>query len=466
MKKELIIIGGGTAGYVGAIRGAQLGAKVTLIEKADIGGTCLNRGCIPTKALLKNAEILNTLSHIDDFGISVSDYTIDFAKIMARKDQVVNQLVRGVEQLLRDYGVEVIQGEASFVSSSKLRVKTSQGEIDLESEQIVIATGSVPTRPEIPGIDLDKVITSDELLELKELPKSLAIAGSGVIGIEFASIFNAMGTEVTVISSTLLKRIDTEIQKRLSPILKRQGLTILKDTRVKAVAKAKDGLSITVFDKKKEKETILEAEYLLMATGRRPYYDNLALEKAGVAYTSKGITVNERFETNVPGILAVGDAIGGLMLAHVASHEAIDAVEGLLGHSPSTNFDVVPDCVFIEPEIAYVGMTEEMAVEKGIPFTSSKFLFAANGKSLSMGNTDGFIKVVAHEETKKILGVHIMGPHASDIVHEAALAINNDLDVKAIAHTIHAHPTLSEAFMEAVNGITETSIHMSPKKKK
>ncbi len=466
MKKELIIIGGGTAGYVGAIRGAQLGAKVTLIEKAEIGGTCLNRGCIPTKALLRNAEILSTLSHIDDFGISVDHYTIDFAKIMARKDQVVSQLVKGVEQLLRDNQVEVIAGEATFLSSNRLKVTTPEGELQLESDRILIATGSVPTRPDIPGISLKHVITSDELLELRELPKSLAIAGSGVIGIEFASIFNALGTEVTVISSTLLKRIDTEIQKRLAPILKRQGLKILKDSRVQSVAEGDGLLAITLHDKKKDISSTIQAEYLLMATGRRPYFDTLGLDQAGVAYSSKGITVNQNFETNIPGIYAVGDAIGGLMLAHVAAHEALDAVETILGHSPSTNYDVVPDCVFIEPEIAYVGMTEEMALEKEIPFKSSKFLFAANGKSLALGNTDGFVKVIAHEETNKILGVHIMGPHASDLIHEAALAINNDLDVHSVAHTIHAHPTLSEAFAEAISGISEMAIHMSPKKKK
>ncbi|MBN2259037.1 MAG: dihydrolipoyl dehydrogenase [Clostridiales bacterium] len=465
MHSDIIIIGGGPAGYVGAIRGAQLGAKVTLIEKRDIGGTCLNRGCIPTKALFKNADILNTLKHIDDFGISIDNYHIDFKKIMERKDQVVHQLVSGIEKLLKDNKVEIIIGEGSFVDKNTVSVKTAEGVVEVTADNIVIATGSIPTRPNVPGHDLPNVITSDELLELEVLPKSLAIAGSGVIGLEFASIFNSMGTEVTVISSTLLKRVDMEIQKRLPSILKKQGLNILKDSRVQKIDKDGDDLVITALDKKKGKEVEVRAEYLLMATGRSPYYGNLNLDVTGVDYSSKGIVVDEQFKTNIEGIYAVGDAIGGLMLAHVASHEAMDAVETILGKNPHTNYKVVPDCVFIHPEVSTVGMTEEEATEAGIEFISSKFLFVANGKSLSMGNTDGFLKVLADKESKKILGVHIMGPHASDLIHEGALAINNNLDVGAIIHTIHAHPTLAEAFSEAANGIIDMAIHLSPKKK-
>ncbi len=464
MQKNIIIIGGGTAGYVGAIRGAQLGANVTLIEKRDIGGTCLNRGCIPTKALIKHAEILNTLKRIDDFGINIDHYSIDFKRIMQRKDEVVDQLVKGVEKLLKDYNIKVINGEASFINSNTLSVKTEDEILTLESENIIIATGSVPSMPKVPGYDLPNVITSDELLEIDVLPKSLAIAGSGVIGIEFASIFNSMGTDVTVISSTLLKRVDGEIQKRLPSILKRQGLNLLKDARLQTIEEHEGILLITATDKKK-KEIKIEAEYLLMATGRRPYFDTLNLESTGVEFTPKGIVVDQFFETNIKGIYAVGDVIGGMMLAHVASHEAIDAVESIMGKTPHTNYDVVPDCVFIQPEISYVGLTEEKAIEKGIEYTTSKFLFVANGKSLAMGNKDGFIKVIAEKETQIILGVHIMGPHSSDLIHEAALAINHNMNVEAITHTIHAHPTLAEAFSEAVNGIPHMAIHMSPKKK-
>ena len=463
MQKNIIIIGGGPAGYVGAIRGAQLGANVTLIEKRDIGGTCLNRGCIPTKALIKNAEILNTLKKIDDFGINIDHYSIDFKRIMQRKDEVVDQLVKGVEKLLKDYNIKVINGEASFINNNTLSVKTENEILTLESESIVIATGSVPSMPKITGYDLPNVITSDELLEIDVLPKSLAIAGSGVIGIEFASIFNSMGTDVTVISSTLLKRVDGEIQKRLPSILKRQGLNLLKNARLQTIEEHEGLLLITAADKKKEIK--IEAEYLLMATGRRPYFDTLNLESTGVEFTSKGIAVNKFFETNIQGIYAVGDVIGGMMLAHVASHEAIDAVEYIMGETPHTKYDVVPDCVFIDPEISCVGLTEEKAIEKGIEYTTSKFLFAANGKSLAMGNTDGFIKVIAEKETQIILGVHIMGPHSSDLIHEAALAINHNMDADAITHTIHAHPTLAEAFSEAVSGIPHMAIHMAPKKK-
>lgn len=465
MKKNILIIGGGPAGYVGAIRGAQLGAKVTLIEKDAVGGTCLNRGCIPTKALFKNAEILHTLKKIDDFGITIDQYSIDFKKIMARKDEVVDKLVSGVEKLLKDYSIKVIKGEASFVDSKTITVKTAEGEQILTSDAIIIATGSVPSKPQVPGYDLDRVITSDELLEMTTLPKSLAIAGSGVIGIEFASIFNALGTDVTVISSTLLKRVDGEIQKRLPSILKRQGLSILKNSRVKSIESEGDILKIIATDKKKGTEHHVQAEYLLMATGRHANFDTLKLDQAGVKFQPNGISVDESFRTNIDHIYAVGDVIGGMMLAHVASREAIDAVEAIMGKKPDTNYQVVPDCVFIHPEVSSVGMTEEIAKEKGYDYKTSKFLFAANGKSLSMGNTDGFIKVIAEANTNKILGVHIMGPHASDLIHEATLAINHAMNVHDIAKTIHAHPTLAEAFAESTEGIIDMAVHLSPKKK-
>lgn len=464
MQKHIVFIGGGPAGYVGAIRGAQLGAKVTVIEKDAIGGTCLNRGCIPTKALFKNAEILQTLQKIDDFGIRVDHYDIDFEKIMQRKDEVVEQLVRGIEKLLDDYRVEVIRGEARFTDANTLTVQTDEGELSVNADAFVIATGSVPTRPDLPGIDLPGVITSDELLALTELPESLAIAGSGVIGIEFASIFNAMGTKVTVISSTLLKRVDGEIQKRLNPILKKQGLTVLKDSRVKSISE-KDGLlEIVAADKKKGTEQTVSAQLLLMATGRNPSFAALDLDAAGVAHAPKGIPVDSAFRTNVSHIYAVGDVIGGMMLAHVASREAIDAVEHILGHTPVTDYQIVPDCVFIHPEVSSVGMTEEMAQEQSIDYITSKFLFAANGKSLSMGNKDGFVKVIAEKETHKLLGVHIMGPHASDLIHEAALALNHGLSVADVAKAIHAHPTLAEAFAEATEGIAGLAVHLSPKR--
>lgn len=466
MQKHIVFIGGGPAGYVGAIRASQLGAHVTLIEKDAIGGTCLNRGCIPTKALFKNAEILHTLNHIDDFGITVDTVSIDFARIMQRKDEVVDQLVSGIEKLLVDYKVEVLRGTAAFLDASTLQVELPDETLTLKADAFIVATGSVPTIPDIPGHDLPGVITSDELLEMTELPASLAIAGSGVIGAEFASIFNALGSDVTMISSTLLKRVDGEIQKRLPSILKRQGLTVIKDSRVQSIRKDGELLEILSTDKKKGKETITRAQYLLMATGRRAFHDTLNLEAAGVSFTQKGITVDERFRTNVPTIYAVGDVIGGMMLAHVASREAIDAVEMILGKTPQTNYQIVPDCVFIHPEVSYVGMTEEAVQAQGLDYLTSKFQFAANGKSLSMGNREGFIKVIAEATTHRILGVHIMGPHASDLIHEAALALNHQMDVHDIAKVIHAHPTLAEAFAESTEGLVDMAVHLSPKKRK
>lgn len=463
MDKDIIVIGGGPGGYVAAIRAAQLGAKVSIIEKRDLGGTCLSRGCIPTKVLCKNAEILHTLNHIEDFGIKVSDYSIDVEKIQQRKNEVIDKLVGGVFNLLQSNGVDILRGEAVIEDKNTVRVKLQEGgEKEITTKNIIIATGSEISMPPISGINLPGVIDTDKLLEFKEIPKRLVVIGSGVIGIEFANIFKSLGSEVTIFSSRLLKRIDSEISKRFTSYIKKQGVKV-HNCRASEICKTENGLLVKGQSPKGEIET--EADVVLVASGRVPCFGGIDLERLGIEYDEKGIKVDEYYETNVKGIYAIGDVIGGMMLAHAASNEGVKAAERIMGVLQNPDNAVVPDCIFASPEIAYVGLTEQQAKEKEIDYEVSKFMFGANGKALALGEPDGFVKVIATKEDKIIIGVHIMGPHASDLIHEGALAISKKLNAKDIANTVHAHPTLSETFYEAVLGLNGEAIHMVPSKR-
>lgn len=464
MENDILVLGGGPGGYYAAIRGAQLGAKVVVVEKENFGGTCLNWGCIPTKALYRNAEILYLLKHSKEFGINVEGYGIDIDKIHERKRGVIDQLVTGILQLLNAYKIEIVRGTGTIKDKNTVTVVQADGEVrDITAKNIVIATGSVEALPGIPGVDLEGLMTSKEALEFKEVPKKLVIIGGGVIGIEFATIFNAMGSEVTVIvSKTILKRMDSDIAKRLEPSLKKKGIKFHKDGRAKRIEK-ENGIFAVYADGKKD-EVRMDADGVLIASGRKANVEGLNLEAAGVEYSAKGIPVDENFQTNVEGIYAIGDVLGKAMLAHVASHHGISAIEHIMGVKSKINHDVIPDCVFTFPEVAGVGMTEDEAKTKGIEYKTSKFLFGANGKALSLGEPEGFVKVIANSE-EEIIGVHIMGPHASDLIHEGTLAISNKLKIDDIAHTIHAHPTLAEAFAEAVLGLKGEAIHIAPSRK-
>ncbi len=468
MDKDIAIIGGGPSGYEAAIRAAQLGAKVCLVEKGKLGGTCLNKGCIPTKALYRNAEILNNMKHADDFGITVDNYSIDVDKIQSRKQSIVDQLVGGIAQLIKANNIEFIQGSCRLIDKETLEITLENGELrTITAKNIVIATGSKFTVPNIPGVELPGILYSDDILDFKEIPKSLAIIGGGVIGMEFAGIFNSMGTKVSVIEfmPSILPQVDSDLTKRLVPLLKKKGMEINVSTKVMRIEKEED--NFLIYCEGKKGEIVIEAKDVLIAVGRNPVINGLDIEKVGINFDKKGICVDENNETNIKGIYAVGDVNGKIMLAHAASHQGIKTVEHILGIDNTKKVDIIPNCIFIFPEISSVGITEEEAKNKNIEYKTSKFMFGANGKALTLGEPEGMVKVISSTKSgkDKILGVHIMGAHASDLIHEAVLAINNDMDIEDIISTVHAHPTLSEVFLEAVMGLKGESIHMIPSKK-
>jgi dihydrolipoamide dehydrogenase len=467
MDKDIVVIGGGPGGYVAAIRAAQLGAKVSIIEKGEFGGTCLNRGCIPTKVLYRNAEILNTLKNIDEFGIKIDSYSISVEEIQNRKHKIVKQLVSGVEQLLKANNIEVILGTASLRDKNTVSILLKNGEVrEIIAKNIIIATGSKPLIPNIPGITLPGVFTSESILEFKEVPYNLAVIGGGVIGMEFAGIFNALGSKVTVIEflPSILAQVDTDLTKRLSVSIKRKGIDINICTKVLSIEKHNEELIVTA--EGKSGEIVFAVDNVLVSVGRTPMTFGLGIEILGVAIDRKAILVDENYETNIPHIYAIGDVNGKSMLAHEASHQGKKVVERIMGYNASYSNEIIPSCIFVFPEIACVGITENEAKEKGIEYKTSKFLFGANGKALALGEGEGMVKIIASQEDNTILGVHIMGPHASDLIHEGAMAINNNMKVENIASMIHAHPTLSEAFEEAVLGLKGEAIHMVPAKKR
>lgn len=464
---DILVIGGGPGGYVAAIRGAQLGAKVCLVEKDKLGGTCLNRGCIPTKALYRNAEIINTLKHIDEFGINVDNYKINVEQIHSRKQSIVDGLVGGIGQLIKSNNIDLINGSATLEDKNTVSITQLDGtEKVITSKNIIIATGSVPSVPPIEGVTSEGIYTSNEILNFDKLPASLVVIGGGVIGMEFASIFNAMGSKVTVMEflPTILATVDTDLTKRLMPSLKKKGIDINVSTGVTKIEKVENGY--IVYAQGKKGEIQVEAEKVLVAIGRKPLIEGLKLEELGIEYDKKGVKVDGNYETNIKGIYAIGDVNGKIMLAHAASHQGEVASENIM-NVHSNHKEIIPGCIFIFPEISSVGITEDEAKVKGLNYKTSKFMFGANGKALTLGESEGLVKVITEEKNEKdiIIGVHIMGPHASDLIHEGTLAVSNEMDIESIVSTVHAHPTLSEAFHEASSGILGKAIHMSPAKK-
>ncbi|MDL2310458.1 dihydrolipoyl dehydrogenase [Peptostreptococcaceae bacterium OttesenSCG-928-C18] len=457
---KIVVIGAGPGGYEAAIRAAQLGADVVLIEKGRAGGTCLNIGCIPTKTLWKTAELFEQVKESTDFGIKLENPSIDMAAVKARKDYVADRMNTGVNFLVDSYpNIEYIEGYASFKDDNTVIVDKGEEKVEVTGDYFILATGSAPLVPNFEGSRLENVITSTELLDLDYLPKKLVVIGTGVIGMEFASIYNSFGTEVTVIGSDLLKACDGEITKRIASLFKQKGMKIEKGYRASKIEKSANGLTVFAENKKGK---ILEAEgdLVLLAIGRIPFTDGLNLEGIGIETNRGGVVVDENLKTNKENIYAIGDCIAGnIQLAHVASNQGLNLVERLMGNTPHIVEDVVPAATFTLPEIAQVGKTEEELKEEGIEYNKSKFMFSANGKAVSMGETDGFVKILASKDNQKILGVHIFGAHANDMVHLGAVAMANNLPVSALNKTIFAHPTLSETFMEASHGLEGASIH-------
>ena len=459
---DVVIIGGGPGGYVAAIKAAHLGLKAVLVEKDKLGGICLNKGCIPTKALISTTEILNHIQRAEEFGIQVKDYSFDFPAIMKRKDLITRRLSSGVEQLMKANQVRVVLGEGQIVEPGKVEIIDTTGEKEvIKTKNIVIATGSKVIKLPIPGIDSEGVITSDEALSLSELPSKMIIIGGGVVGIEFAGIFKALGVEVTVVEMLprILLPVDEEIARRLTMSLKRKGIEILTDCKVKGIKKDNQDLEVLVSTSEGEKK--LKTEKVLLAAGRVPELGNIDVQRLGIELDKGAIKVNEKMRTNIPGIYAVGDVVGKIMLAHVASREGIVAVENISGKEVLMDYKVVPNCVFSMPEVASVGLTEAEARKENNNIKVSKFPFMANGKALGMGETEGMVKIIAEADTSELLGVHILGVHASDLIAEGALALSMEATAEEIVNTIHAHPTLAEAIAEAAEGIIGKPIHLT-----
>ncbi len=465
IKKDLIIIGGGPGGYTAAIKGAQLGANVVLIEKDKLGGTCLNRGCIPTKTLHRTAEVLHNFKASEEFGISTENTKLDPVAVHNRCVSVSTQLRTGIEQLMKSYGIESVKGLGSFVDKNTVKVTFEDGsEKTYSAEKIIIATGSVPMMPPIPGLDLEGVMNSDHLLESEEIPESMVVIGGGVIGIEFASIYNAFGTKVTVIEMlpSILGNVDSDITKRYVSILKRKGIDVFVNTKVCSVEKTEDGLVINAEGTKGP--ITVSAKKVLVAIGRRAELTGLNIEASGVLTERRGIVVDSHCKTNVDGIYSIGDVNGGIMLAHWAAHQGMQTAELALGKVEEHIESPVPGCIFAFPEISTAGLSEDEAKAKGITYKTAKFMFGANGKALAMNESEGFVKVIA-DEAGRIIGVHIMGPHASDLIHEGVIAIAKGMTATELRGIIHAHPTLGESLYEAFSGIDGLAIHQAPPRK-
>ncbi len=460
--QDVIIIGGGPGGYVAAIKAAQLGLSVTIIERDKLGGVCLNRGCIPTKALVSTVEVLQNIRRAREFGIMVKDFTIDFSNIMKRKDMIARRLSSGVEQLLVLNGVKIVKGEGDIPEPGTVEVVTAEGKKEIfTTKNVIIATGSRVMPIPIPGVDNEGVITSDGALSLNELPSQLIIVGGGVVGIEFACIFQALGVKTTVVEMLprILLPIDEEIATRLTQLLKKKGIEILTNSKVKEITKKERLLEVIISHSEGEKK--LEGEKILLAAGRIPDWGKINLSRLGIELEGKAIKVDQRMRTNVPGIYAVGDVVGKIMLAHVAFREGIVAVENIAGIENSImDYRAVPNCVFSLPEVASVGLTEEEAKKQNQAIKVSKFPYLANGKALGMGETEGMVKIIAQKDTHTLLGVHILGAHASDLIAEATLALSKKLSASEIVQTIHAHPTLAEALAEAAEGIVGRPLHI------
>lgn len=461
----LIIIGAGPGGYEAAIRAAQLGLKPALIEARQVGGTCLNRGCIPTKALLHAAQLYREAKHFDSIGLHIEGCSFDISKVHQRKNEVLNQLRSGIEQLIKANKIDLYRGTGTITGPHSVQVVSEEGQEELSAENILIAAGSKPARPPIPGLDLPNVVTSDELLFLEDrIYQNLVIIGGGVIGVEFASVYSAFGCNVTIVEAMdrILPTMDREISQNLAMILKKRGVKIHTCAMVEKLEQSEQGL--TCFFTEKGKAQTAEADGVLVSIGRRPNTEGLFQEGFSVEMQKGRIITDSNFQTSVPSIRAIGDVTSLIQLAHVASAQGICAVERIAGKEPSICLDAVPGCVYTDPEIASVGITEEEAKTQGIPLRKGKFIMSGNGKTLIEQGERGFIKLLFHGETDVLLGAQLMCARATDLISELSTAIVNRLTAGQLASVIRPHPTFTEAVTEAVEDAHGRAIHLSPKK--
>ncbi len=462
---DVVVIGAGPGGYPAAIRCAQRGAKVAIVEKDKVGGTCLNWGCIPTKALLASTELVAHAREAEKYGVRITGIEPDWQAIQERKQKVTDTLVGGILQLLKANGITLVEGTAKITADKNVSVETAEGEVLLEAGKIIIATGSDPA--ELPTFDFSQpaVMTSTDALALDHVPKSLIIVGSGVIGSEFACIFSTLGTEIVMVElmDRMLPTEDSRVAKQMRSTFRKQGIDIRTETTVDEVLEYReDGIRV-----KLSSGDELEAEKLLVSIGRRFNSAGLGLEELGVEMDERGrIIVDQTMETSVDGIYACGDVVGGILLAHTATFEGLVAAANATGSHATMEYHVVPACIFTTPEIGSVGLNADKAAEQGLEVNVSRFSFGALGKALAMGEDYGFVQLVINAKNDQVLGAQIMGPHASDLIHEVAVAMHMGATAADIAATIHAHPSLPEAIMEAAEAAHGNAIHVAPPRKK
>ncbi|MFC6039938.1 dihydrolipoyl dehydrogenase [Paenisporosarcina macmurdoensis] len=471
---DIVILGGGTGGYVAAIRAAQLGLKTAIVEKGNLGGTCLHKGCIPSKALLRSAEVYaTTKNHAADFGVNTREVTLDFSRVQARKESIVSQLHQGVQGLMKKGKIDVFEGTGRMLGPSifspspggTVSVEMNNGEENemLIPKNVIIATGSRPRS--LPGLTIDgtQVMTSDEALVMTELPKSILIVGGGVIGIEWASMLNDFGVEVTVIeyADRIIPTEDADVSKEMQKLLAKKGITFATSAKVLAETLETSEGSVTISAEFKGETKTFTAEKMLVSVGRQANVENIGIENTDIVVDKGFVQVKNTFQTKESHIYAIGDVIGGLQLAHVASHEGITAVEHIAGQKThAIDYNLVSRCIYSNPEAASVGITQQQAKEQGFDVKVGKFSFKAIGKALVYGESDGFVKIIADKNTNDILGVHMIGPHVTDMISEAGLAMVLDATPWEIANTIHPHPTLSEVMGEAALAVEGKAIHM------
>ena len=463
---DVTVIGSGPGGYVAAIRCAQLGFKTAIIEKySTMGGTCLNVGCIPSKALLDSSEHFENAKHtFANHGIIINEPTADIARMVARKNEVVDQTTKGINFLMDKNKITVFEGVGSFESATQIKVTKNDGSSEtIESKYTIIATGSKPSSLPFISLDKERIITSTEALNLKEIPKHLIVIGGGVIGLELGSVYKRLGSDVTVVEfmDKIIPTMDGSLSKELQKVLKKQGMKFNLSTGVQSVERNGESVKVTAKDKKGE-EVVFEGDYVLVSVGRKPYTEGLSLEKAGVDLDERGrVKTNDHLQTNVSNIYAIGDVVAGAMLAHKASEEGVLVAEQLAGQKPHINYNLIPGVVYTWPEVAAVGKTEEQLKAEGVAIKVGNFPMRALGRSRASGDVDGFIKIIADEKTDEVLGVHMIGARAADMIAAAVTAMEFRASAEDIARMSHAHPTFAEAIKEAALDATgKIAIHM------